>query len=303
MKKLIILLLFLLAISGCANFNFQNDEQEITGCPESFLCGSGISGVEMTIENPSEIRGSIFETGERFIPSVTVIDRGQSDSEGEICVSGLDVESFSKYSGCDCTSYYIVVEEEDDYYNQRENLYFPEYGIKSESGDYVMTFINRYNYKTYGILDVCVKKENSDSGCESSGEILKTSSSAPIVISSVQQQIKPLGGNAATLSLRFDLKEKGDGKLANEDSLYSGECVYSSYDEPEIKAKFIFLNEEYDCGTIVLDEGEGIGSCRAEINLEGNEGDYLFSEEKSINGYIELEYIWESTKSVAFSVE
>ena len=313
MKRIILLLCLLLLVSSCGFSPSGDSEQEITGCPYS--CRSGSSGVELEILNPDTSIGDsekrIIPAGYEFIPSLIVHDEGMSDADGEVCVTGLDSSTFSGVGGCDCADYYIVVEEEEDYFlNDQVVDIFPGYGVASGTeGDYLMNFINRYKYKTYAVVDACLKQDPADKeGCSSSGSILDVSSSAPLTVKSVDQTItRPgQGTNAINLILTYEVSAKGNAGsgLINDEVLFSGLCYDPNDEDPWIDVKFVILNQEYSCESIQLIAGEGTGSCIADsIITEGSSGEYLFEDQSTHQGYLEFSYLWEDIETVEFRVQ
>jgi len=314
MKKIIILLIILLFIASCDYLptSTGGEEDEIVGCPINFACVGGSDGVNIEIVNPGtsvKVDQRIYVGGEKFIPSVMIYDEGESDTEGEICITGMDENAFTGFSGCDCDDYMIIVQDEEDYYENEQILHFePGYTVKSGySGEYVMTFINRYTYETYGIVDVCLKQSpSSKEGCDASGEILKKSSGAPLKVTSVAQTLKTLGSNAVTLTLTYDVEEQGgvNEGLINEETLYSGQCFDPSEDYPAVKVSFVLLNQAYACPDLVFEEAEMSGTCVVSgISTEGSSGEYLFADEDTFQGYLQFEYVWEEIESVNFRVQ
>ncbi|MFH1971859.1 MAG: hypothetical protein ABIJ18_00090 [archaeon] len=311
MKKWILLFLVIFLV-GCDMSSFNDTNEEVVGCPISFECESGNSGVEMTILSPNEDvkGGDLYVEGQSFVPAVNVQDLGQSDAEGEICVTGLDTE-FSGFSGCDCEDYYIVVSEDDEYYENDQIVDFtPGYKVpQDKSGEYVSTFVNRYMYSTYGIVDVCIKQisttRESKGSCEGTQDnILDVSSSGPLKIKTVSQRLSRLGSDAVSLTLTYELEETGKGNVVNENAFMSGSCFYTSDEGKKVKVSFNLFDEEYSCGFVEMEDGKGEGSCLIEdISVVGGSEEYLFQDEKEQKAYLITEYVWEETESVMFRVE
>jgi hypothetical protein len=308
MKKLIIVLIVLLLIAGC-DFG-PTEEEDIVGCPLNFNCASGNDGVDIEIKDPPgdmiDVEDRIVYYGERFKPWFRITDLGESDVEGEICIAGLDAEAFQGFSGCDCQDYYIIVQDEEDYYENNWDLEFPGYSVTQKGFESTLTYINRYYYHTYGLLDICLKENPKDDtrGCDTTGNVLSTSSNSPLEVTEVSQRLTESGTGSVSLRLDYSVEEKSndEGNIAPYGSLWSGECLYEGMDDPYVEVTFYLDGNVYGCGTIHIEDGEGSDSCTISEILTSNEQGSLYGGEYR-DAYLDFEYVWESRDSIRFKVE
>jgi hypothetical protein len=307
MKKLIFILIVLLFVSGCGGMFETSEDDEVTGCPQNFNCASGNKGVSIEIKNPPEDMSDndrIIYMGERFKPWFRITDLGESDVEGEICIGGLSSSIFQSFPDCDCQDYDIIVQEEDEYFENNLDLEFPGYNVIQSGVESTMTYINRYYYHTFGIVDVCLKENPRDdeSGCDPNQEILETSSNAPLKVKTISQKLSESGTGSVSLRLDYSVEENADGNVAPYGSLWSGECVYNEVEDPYVAVTFVLFGEEYGCGTISIEDGEGSDSCTINDIQTSNEQGYIFTSD-SHDAYLDFEYVWESRDSIKFKVE
>ena len=270
----------------------------LVGCvPQTTYLGDR---VDIQINSPADK----IRIGYPIVPTVHVENQGEADAEGSVCVTGSLSDKFKGYGGCDCMdSYNLIVEKPGE--DREAILYGERYNVISGAeGEYILTFYNKYKYKTFADLGVCLKLEPSKkTGCVAEGNAMVSSSRGPVEIKSVEQEIQPLGGDSLILILEYEIDAGSDPKqkIVSEEAMYS--CFYDDPNDPEVRVFLEVLEERYECDTIEVRNGEGGGSCVVEISATGPYGDYLFAEEKTFDGTLELQYVWEERKTVEFSVE
>jgi len=305
MKKLILILIIFLFVSGC---NFEtSEEEEIVGCPLNFNCATGNEGVSIEIKDPPgdmDEEDRIIFLGERFKPWFRITDLGESDVEGEICITGLSSDTFQNFGGCDCQDYTIIVQGDDAYFENKQDLEFPGYSVIRGGVESTMTYINRYDYHTYGVVEVCLKEnpKDDDSGCDPNSDLKLISSNAPLKVSEISQRLTESGTGAINLRLDYSVEDNSDGNIAPYGSLWSGECVYSGMEDPYVEVTFVLFGEEYGCGTIHIEDGEGSDSCTINDIQTSNDQGLIFTEDY-YDAYLDFEYVWESRDSIKFLVE
>lgn len=219
MKKIIIIIaiLALLLFSGCATLS----KIKLPGMPGTVTEGrkdfiGGIKGIEAEIINPRE-GGKVYATQQqRFQVAVEISNEGESKAEGTTCISGLNEKFFPGFSGCDCQDFMLEGKRKDgEQEEEKEILTFEGGKIQTEGlteDPIPVTARTIYEYKTFGIIKACVKKDDYSEDCKITPEtnIRKSVSSAPVSIEKVTQNIIPVTDE--TIELRFNIEIKNIGK-------------------------------------------------------------------------------------------
>lgn len=301
MKKIIILLIILLLISGCIP---SLPGIKLPGLPGKTPVGGktgfigGNKGMEAEILKPME--GEKISASQPFEIVVKVSNEGESEAKGHTCISGLNQKYFSGFSGCDCQEFELKgkeLVEEERLEGEEEKLVF-DIGSITPVEKATVTAKTRYSYKTYGIMKACIKKDAySEEGCKVLNQNMITSaSSAPLGIVEVKESIR---AQEDTAELVFDIKMKESGK----GNLYGLEASMDQCETPkDLKRKIAvrMLNVERlgsaYCGQAELNkEGEATAQCTIK-NVKVSDESY----EAPVT--IELEYAYETIESNIFEV-
>jgi hypothetical protein len=124
-RKIILLLMVLMLISGCAII------QKLPGLPTpkdkgSSIIFGGSDSVDTDIAYPAE-GGKIFEQYS-FTPVVKLTNSGDyKKPQGQVCLSGLDSSVFKGFTGCDCQQFPQETYGEDFKW---EDIEFPKYSLR-----------------------------------------------------------------------------------------------------------------------------------------------------------------------------
>ena len=303
MKKLILLLLFLLLVSACET-STTDEEVGPTECP--YDCSSGSDGIETTLTNPSD-ESTVYAL-DRLEVRAKVNDEGESSADGVVCLTGLDPDEFQGISDCECEAFYIDLDEEDAL--NYENVAFTSVLVTEDaSGDHDLTAITRYTYRTYGIFEVCLTGDpDNEKECDTSTtkDRVSVSSSGPLNVESITQSLNSVGDDITLrLSVEVEMDTSVTESLIDADDATNQECVLSLSDDFTIPVDvdLVLFEELHDnaCGTLVFEEGEDTAtvSCKVEVR-----GDQLssFGSKKEWEGYISFDYGIQSIDSIGFEV-
>jgi hypothetical protein len=300
MKKTIIILLAisLLIISGCT---FSSMKIKLPGSTpsgkEDFAGGS--KGLESSIVSPAEAGKAYLNTPFKIV--IQLNNEGESAAEGTTC-------AFGSFSTCECKTFTLQGKrrvEAEKLEGEKETLTF-EGGQASkeeiEGTSHFVTAKTRYNYKTYGIITACVKK---DVYSEETGEckimpgknVVKSVSSAPVSIAEVTEEMIPeADGETAKLVFGIKIKNLGKGNIYPLDGDKT-QCE-TTYQEIKnrINVRMINAPGKATCNEAELKkEGEATTHCTVEnVKILGE------SYEPEIT--LELEYAYETIDSNKFEV-
>ena len=301
MKKIIILIAALLVISGCIP-TFSGIKEKIPGQPTGktdFI--GGTKGIEIEILNPLE--GGKAYSDQPFNIAVRVSNKGESYSEGTTCVSGLNTKYFPGFSGCDCQDFMLEGKrkiEEKQSEGEEETLIFETGQITTgELKNFAVTASTRYEYKTFGIIKACIKKDAySKEGCQISPQknILKSASSAPLTIEKVTQEIIPETDETSTIIFNINLKKSGKGDLYSMDEDMS-QCENPQDLKRKINLRLINAPGRSTCDPAELRKGKDEVTAHCTVNNVKVLGE---SYESEIT--LELEYAYETIESNKFEV-
>ncbi len=295
-KTIIILTILLIIISGCQFPGVKLPGGSGPSGKEDFA--GGPKGIEAEIVNPVE-NGKAY-TNVPFKIVVRVSNEGESAAEGATC-------AFGSFSACECQNFRLEGKrmiEKEKLEGEEEILTFEGGQVsKEETGkaSYFVTAKTRYNYKTYGIIDACVKK---DVYSEEKGEckvmpgksIIKSVSSAPISIVEVTEEMIPETEETAKLVFGIKIKNVGKGSIYN---LEAGktECETTAQEaRNRVDVRLINAPGRASCNQAELKkENEAVTHCTVE-NVKILEEDY----KPEIT--VELEYAYETIDSNKFEV-
>lgn len=236
-------------------------------------------------------------------PLVRIANMGGSESEGQVCISGLDSETFSGFSGCDCQTF-----QQNKIENAFEpiDLEFGPYSIRGETGsrEYSITSITRYRYSTQIRTSICIVKDIYET--ENCNANVIEATSGPLRISSVEEEIIPVQDNVVNIIFRIKASKDSEGSIWNYDKVYE-QCVPSSPEREQdrkIKAqvKQFPVQGMIACSDAALNEDDEIDIvCEAkDVRLFDSSGNYLFGEDYRPEAIFELEYGFEARQSAKF---
>ncbi|MFH1210942.1 MAG: membrane lipoprotein lipid attachment site-containing protein [archaeon] len=226
MKKIIALLVLLVFVSGCSSLDSVNSFFKNlpgikmispSGGGKAFI--GGTKSVTVEILQPPE-KGKVSKD----IPLrvvVNVKNDGESDTEGMVCITGLNSDVFEGSDPCKCEEFSLYSRSR----SQDEKSEGESKTIKFEEGtpimgelvvnDFSITSIVRYDYKTYASVEACVAKDVFTSKDCKSRQDAKVSgvSSGPIQIGSVSQELLTTGDDEYTMSLFIEVSHNGEGRF------------------------------------------------------------------------------------------
>ena len=311
MRRIVLLFCVLVFLSSCSSLDFfdsqetvEEDDSSLTECP--YICSSGSSGIETTINHPKDGSDTVL-VGDQFAARVKVDNVGEASADGIVCMTGLNSQDFSGITGCECESFFIDLHDEDDL--NYEDLIFDAASVQSEaSGSHAVTFYTRYSYTTYGIFELCLSGDpDNEDECSTSttSDRVTVSSSGPVSVTSVTQELNPVGGNALELRLRVtaEYDSSATQSLISLDDSVSDSCVldvdYDSYSVP-VDIRLVLFEEEQSgaCSemSFAYGEEEATSTCRVDIDTNDLVG------KKEWRGFVELDYGYQEIESVQFEV-
>lgn len=308
MKKIIILLIVLLLVAGCVKLS--DIKGKIPGLSSTTTAGKkdfigGTKGVTTQIISPAE--GGKIYSSQPFNIAVKLNNEGEAQARGATC-------TFGSFLDCDCQEFTLEGKrkmEGESLEGEWKTLTF-EKGmiVKEEEGpaSFFVTAETRYNYKTYGIIKACVKKDvYSKEGCQISPEknMIKSASSAPIIISEVKQEIIPEAEE--TVKLIFNIKIKNEGKgdvyLMDREKAQCGASDTSPQERKTINVKMINAPGKAICKTAELREDKTKKLTKYETTTSCEvTGVQAPSETYEPEITLELEYAYETIDSNKFEV-
>lgn len=310
-KTIIVLIIISIALGGCLP-SIQNALRNLPGLPsttgENLILG-GSGGIKVEVISPGE--DEPLNGDYPLAPKMKVINEGNSDSEGTLCIFGLDGSVFPSFSGCECESYDVVVLDDEDENYKEAIVEFPTYGISKgqAKGNLGMTISNKYKYTTRGKFEACIKKDPySSKGCQvksgtRSVNLLKSTTSGPVGITKVTEELTDQD-EIADLVFTVEVDNKAGGNILKIGDYNSRQCSPEEGVEPEFEVRLINVPDEGEvmCGVGKFDEkGKGRISCEASISLFDSSSNYLY--EKYLPEIeVEVTYTFEGIQSTQFTV-
>ena len=307
--KIISILIVLTLITGCAQLT--TIQTKLPGMPKQNEATIFASTQSIMTNAKNPIEDSSISDKYEFTPLIEVANLGNADSEGVVCLSGLNDQTFKDFLGCDCQDFTVYADENDGEVIQE--LEFGPYRINTEEPtEEIMTVTTRYTYETTGYANVCVKKDMySQTGCQTVNianqpkNLLTKSTSGAIKITKVTENIIPIDEETVTLSLNVEVGKATKGNIY--DYMKAG---YPSCRSEEKQNKIVrgtisgLPNGDITCDETELNEdGEGTLTCDAEnIRLSDKSGQAVFPEGYSPEIEINLKYGYEQISSIKFNV-
>lgn len=309
--QITILLIILLLATGCV---YVSDIQNrLPGLPQKAAPGLITTTQSITADVKSPTTDSPISARYDFTPAIEVMDVGNADAEGAVCISGLDEMTFKGFMGCECQDFTLYASEEDG--DLVQQLEFGPYSIETDAEkDALMTVTTRYKYETTGTAKACIKKDvYSTAGCQTTNlakqkvNLLTSSTSGAVKITKVTESILPVDDELVTLVFEIEVEKASKGELYDPDKAGYPTCRTEEDQGKKITGEISGLPEgNAVCDEAELDEdGEGLMTCEAQnIRLFDSSGRFLFSEdsyEPEIE--IKLKYGYEQIQSIKFQVE
>lgn len=296
--KRAIFFFFLLVLAACTT---QPVEDAPTPCPP--VCSSGTDALSLQIIQPP----STVYNGERYTPSVDIINTGQGYAEGTLCITGANTEIFTGLSNCACEDFYVTLDDKDDPAFQQTAIDFGSTLITAEQdSEEYLSFVTRYKYTTYATFEACITGDpGRDTSCAIEGNKLKQSSSGPLGVTSIEEDIRTIGTDTIRLDLRIAASFVNDPQiqLFPLDSISSYSCTEGSGSSIPVEVDIVLLGKKHACSpepTMRFEAGER----EAEIvcSIEGIDTELLIGNNVLHEGWLELRYGVEQRESLPISV-
>lgn len=293
MKRIILLIFVVLLISSCERL------PKLPGLDgKTPVIFGGNEAISATIDKPED--DSIMPAGYNLEPVIRIKNLGGSDAEGQVCISGLNRNIFSGFSGCECSSFQQLAE---DTYYEPEDMRFGSYTIReAQSGQkYTLTAVTRYRYNTVIKAKICFV-EGDD--CYATKESV---TSGPLDVGSIKETIFSRQGDFVSLVFTIDVDKGAEGRFIPLENV-NVRCEPTREDierEKKIRAQITSfpVSGDISCKDAVLKEDEAIITCEArDIRMYDARGNYLFAEDYRPEITFKLEYAFETTDSSSFEL-
>ncbi|MEA3378025.1 MAG: hypothetical protein U9Q69_00130 [Nanoarchaeota archaeon] len=314
MKKIILVLVFSMLISGCATVSdfgktIPNYLPGIESSSlDSFLGRSGI--VSMNIIYPIENEKIIYDLSyNEFSPIIKITNSGSIESRGQVCLVGLDENVFSGAHSNDCLTYSFIPVPDETFFPA--TLTFGPYQIipgDINAPDFTLTAINRYTYKSGALFKPCIKKDPYDRQ-DCSAKLIETLN-GPITITSITEKITPVGESRVKLAFVVNLKKTANGNLIKTENVFQEGAISSlnslEKDKPKINGiiEDIPYAGDIECKETTLTDGKGALTCIVgEIDMYDETGNYLFSGNIQTPAKLTIAYSFEEVQSNKFNIQ
>ncbi|MFH1636844.1 MAG: hypothetical protein ABIB71_00285 [Candidatus Woesearchaeota archaeon] len=294
MKKLIIVALALILISGCAYI--EGGRKYLPGADVAPKLPSFFGKSTITTEI-IEPKSSVPMSG-RLNPKVRITNYAEGLAEGDVCITGLDTNVFS-IPRCDCMSFSL--ERYEDESSAYEDLSFGPYDISSSAittEDFIVTAQTRYVYYGSAKIGLCLDEDN----LRCRAKVIEEAE-GPLVISSVEQAFSQASKSEGDLILTIELRKNDQGKAIRERDVFRGCDKMEESTEPEIMARLVDFPTlgSIRCESEQMYDDEAIVVCTANgIGLYDN-GKYLF-EGYNPETSLELSYGYQTAVSSKFQI-
>ncbi len=242
--------------------------------------------------------GSNLPENSPISPLIQLINTGPANTDGQVCISGLDSINFKGFSGCECNTFSMQKEEKSFL---PESVNFGPYSIlQEENQDYTLTAITRYRYQTIAKAKLCLK-DNAYDMASCNAELI-SSKDGPIRILSLEQQTSPLSEKDAAVTLLINVDKQADGELWDVNAMQE-RCRPERQLRKVIRTRIAGLpfRSSGSCQDTKLEDDEAVINCDlGEIQLaSGSSYGSGYSPEIEIT----LDYAFEMINSNKFSVE
>lgn len=293
MKPIYLLFLFVL-ITGCA----KGIDIEQTFFPAEGQEGSTDGYIVQEIVFPKE--DAKLQKDFPFNPTIRITNTGPFESDGQVCISGLDSTAFRGFTGCECNIFRSIKEEKTFL---PEDVTFGPYSIlQEEPKEYTMTSIARYKYKSTAKVEMCIK-QNAVEMASCNSRLISTND-GPLKIISVDQVSSPLSDTEAAISFKIDVAKQAEGDVWDLSSVQE-RCRPEREVRRNVRARIKNLpfRSNGNCGEVKFDKDEATFNCNiGEVQLVELSGRSQFGESYNPEIEVELEYAFETRASNKFSV-
>ena len=234
-------------------------------------------------------------------PTIRLTNTGPFETDGQVCISGLDSRAFRGFSGCECNVFNIKKEEKTFL---PEDVTFGPYTIlQEEPQEYTLTSIARYRYKSTAKVQMCIKENAVDmASCDAK---LISSKDGPLEIVSVRQISSPLSDREVAVTFEVDIEKQTNGDVWDINAVQE-RCRPEREIRRNIRTRINGLpfRASGNCGETKFEEDEVTVTCNlGEISLAESSGRTSFGEGYNPEIEFEIEYAFETRSSNRFSVQ
>lgn len=233
-------------------------------------------------------------------PTVRISNTGPFESDGQVCISGLDSSSFRGFTGCECNIFQSVKEEKSFL---PEDVTFGPYNILQEdSQEYTLTSIIRYKYKSTASVEMCIKENTVDmASCNSK---LISAKNGPLRILSVNQITSPISDTEAAISFEIEVEKRAEGDVWDLNAVQE-RCRPEREIRRNVRTRIKNLpfSANSNCGDIKFDKDEATINCNlGEVQLVELSGRSQFGGSYNPQIEVEMDYAFETRTSNKFII-
>lgn len=291
--KLIYILFILVLVTGCTNVDLQQTFFPTQGQEEST---DGYIVQEIVFPKEDAHLQKDFP----FNPTIRISNTGPFESNGQVCISGLDSSSFRGFTGCECNIFQSIKEEKS--FMPEDVTFGPYTVLQEESQEYTLTAITRYKYKSTAAVEMCIKENAVDmASCNSN---LISTKDGPLKILSVNQITSPISDTEAAVSFEIEVEKQAEGDVWDLNAVQE-RCRPEREIRKNVRAKIRNLpfSANSNCGDVKFDKDEVTINCNlGEVQLVELSGRSQFGESYNPLIEVELEYAFETRTSNKFFV-
>lgn len=288
MKLLFLLIIILITVSAC---DYMPNKIFSSGTDTE---GSTSGYITQDIISPKE--GSSISRDSPLSPVIQLVNTGPANTNGQVCITGLDSMSFRGFNGCDCNVFSMQKEEKS--FLPESVSFGPYYIVQDEKQDYTLTAITRYKYQTVAKAKLCLK-DNADDMALCNAELI-SSNDGPIRVLGLEQQTSKLSDKDVSITLLINADKQTEGELWDTNAvqeLCRPERQLRKTIRTQIKG--LPFRASGSCTDTKMEDDEAVITCNlGEVTLGQNFGS-AYSPEIEIT----LDYAFEIRNSNEFSVE
>ncbi|MDD4878233.1 MAG: hypothetical protein PHO02_04315 [Candidatus Nanoarchaeia archaeon] len=302
MKKIIILLLAVsLLLAGCQALSNIKLPKSLPGLSSGEDTG-GSGSISAYFVNPKQGGSALKDYP--FSPVVRIKSLGGYESDGQVCISGLDREIFSGFSGCECMSFKQEKDESGKF--EHDDVSFGPYTLRIKQDDrkeHVVSSVTRFEYGNEIKANISISRDAyENTGCTAS---INSATSGPLVVGIVEQETIPITEDIVTLIFKIHASKAEEGRFILEENLNDQCTPLSSEKLPVIRAraKGFPTRAPVTCRDVEITGNDVTVVCEAkDISLIDSSGSALFGDNYSPEVIFELRYFFETTSSARFTV-
>lgn len=294
-KVLIILLAISLLLAGCQEISNIKLPKSLPGLSAEEEVSSG--SISAYFVNP-KYGGTVLEEYP-FSPAVRIKSLGGYESEGQTCISGLDRDIFSGFSGCECLSF--KQEKDDSGKFEQDDLTFGPYTIRIKSDDrkeHIVSSVTRFEYGNEVKAGICISADvYENTGCTAS---INSVTSGPLIVGSIEQETIPITEDIVTLIFKIEASKAEEGRFILEENLNDQCTPLPSEKLPVVRArvKGFPTRASVTCKDVEITGTDVTVVCEAK-DIDAR----AFGEGYSTEITFELRYFFETTSSSKFTVQ